>query len=126
MSLTFGLKTTMSNLTISRIDSIGRTRELDIRAEDDHTAALPTSRIDRICRTNELDLRAQDAPVSNGDAKRKLCHDAHLLLGAPREMDHRSGIYPCEGLDPTLDFGVKLPVLEEGRRHGGIHPEPRD
>ena len=100
MSLTFGLKTT--------------------------TAALPTSRIDRICRTNELDLRAEDAPVSNGDGKRKLCRDAHLPLGAPREMDHRSGIYPCKGLDPTLDFGVRSPVLEEGRRHGGIHPEPRD
>lgn len=75
-----------------------------------------------ICLTYGFETQAALAP---SPIRNMAVGDAHLPLGAPRQKDHGGGLYPCEGLDPTLNFGVKLPVLEEGRRHGKIYPEPR-
>lgn len=52
--------------------------------------------------------------------------DAHLSLGAPRQIDHRTGVYPGEGLHPALDFRVEPPVCKEWRRHGRVPSKPTD
>lgn len=54
-----------------------------------------------------------------------VCH-AHLSLGALRQVDHGTGVYPGEGLHPALDFRVEPPVCKEWRRYGRIPSKPTD